>query len=58
MIPFKNASLIDDFGELPSLQKFNENYKTVCKMIENKEITEINDDEDFLKRLVDEDKKW
>lgn len=46
------------FFELPSLQKFNENYKTVCKMIENKEITEINDDEDFLKRLVDDDKKW
>lgn len=58
MIPFKNASLIDDFCELPSLQKFNENYKTVCKMIENKEITEINDDEEFLKRLVDDDKKW
>lgn len=55
MIPFKNASLIDDFCELPSLQKFNENYMTVCKMIENKE---INDDEDFLKRLVDDDKKW
>ena len=33
-------------------------YKKVCKMIENKEITEINDDEDFLKRLVDDDKKW
>lgn len=58
MIPFKNASLIDCFSELPSLQKFNENYKKVCKMIENKEITEINDDEDFLKRLVDDDKKW
>lgn len=51
MIPFKNASLIDDFCELPSLQKFNENYKTVCKMIENKEITEINDD-DFFERLT------
>lgn len=58
MIPFKNASLSDDFSELPSLQNFNENYKKVCKMIENKEITEINDDEDFLKRLVDDDKKW
>ena len=37
---------------------FNENYKTVCKMIENKEITEINDDEDFFKRLADDDNKW
>lgn len=44
MIPFKNASLSDDFSELPSLQNFNENYKKVCKMIENKEITEINAD--------------
>ena len=42
MIPFKNASLRDGFGELPSLKNFNENYKKVCKMIENKEITEIN----------------
>ena len=58
MIPFKNASLIDCFSELPSIQKFNENYKTVCKMIENKEITEINDDEDFFKRLADDDNKW
>lgn len=56
MIPFKNASLIDCFSELPSLKNFNENYKKVCKMIENKEITEINDDEDFLKRLIDDDK--
>ena len=44
MIPFKNASLRDSFGELPSLKNFNENYKKVCKMIENKEITEINAD--------------
>ena len=44
MIPFKNASLKDSFGELPSLKNFNENYKKVCKMIENKEITEINAD--------------
>lgn len=44
MIPFKNASLSDDFSELPGLQNFNENYKKVCKMIENKEITEINAD--------------
>ena len=44
MIPFKNASLRDGFNELPSVQKFNENYKKVCKMIENKEITEINAD--------------
>lgn len=44
MIPFKNASLRDGFGELPSLKNFNENYKKVCKMIENKEITEINAD--------------
>ena len=44
MIPFKNASLRDGFSELPSIQKFNENYKTVCEMIENKEITEINAD--------------
>ena len=44
MIPFKNASLRDGFGELPSVQNFNENYKKVCKMIENKEITEINAD--------------
>lgn len=51
MIPFKNASLRDGFGELPSLQKFDENYKKVCKMIENKEITEINDDDDFFERL-------
>lgn len=51
MIPFKNASLRDGFGELPSLQKFDENYKKVCKMIANKEITEINDDEDFWERL-------
>lgn len=57
MIPFKNASLRDGFGELPTLQKFNENYKKVCKMIENKEITEINEDEDFFKRLSD-DSKW
>lgn len=47
MIPFKNASLIDCFSELPSLQKFNENYKKVCKIIENKEITEINDDKNW-----------
>lgn len=52
MIPFKNASLRDDFGELPTLQKFDENYKKVCKMIENKEITEINEDEDFFERLA------
>ena len=58
MIPFKNASLRDGFGELPSVQNFNENYKKVCKMIENKEITEINNDEDFFKRLDDDDKKW
>lgn len=45
MIPFKNASLRDGFGELPTLQKFVENYKKVCKMIENKEITEINEDD-------------
>lgn len=51
MIPFKNASLRDGFGELPTLQKFDENYKKVCKMIENKEITEINDDDDFFERL-------
>lgn len=57
MIPFKNASLRDGFGELPSLQKFDENYKKVCKMIENKEITEINEDDDFFKRL-DDDSKW
>ena len=44
MIPFKNASLRDGFGELPSVQNFNENYKKVCKMIENKEIAEINAD--------------
>ena len=44
MIPFKNASLSDDFSELPSLQNFNENYKKDCKMIENKEITKINAD--------------
>ena len=44
MIPFKNASLIDCISELPSIQKFNENYKTVSKIIENKEITEINAD--------------
>ena len=44
MIPFKNASLRDGFGELPSVQKFNENYKKVCEMIENKEIMEINAD--------------
>lgn len=44
MIPFKNASLRDGFSELPNLQKFNDNYKKVCKMIENKEITEINDE--------------
>ena len=41
MIPFKNASLRDDFNELPSIQKFNENYKKVCEMIKNKEITKI-----------------
>ena len=52
MIPFKNASLRDSFGELPSLQKFNENYKTVCKMIENKEIKKINDYDDFFERLA------
>lgn len=57
MIPFKNASLRDGFGELPSLQKFDENYKKVCQMINNKEITEINDDDDFFKRL-NEDSKW
>jgi hypothetical protein len=51
MIPFKNASLRDGFSELPTLQKFDENYKKVCKMIENKEITEINDDDDFFERL-------
>lgn len=51
MIPFKNASLRDGFGELPSLQKFDENYKKVCKMIENKEITEINDEDDFFAEL-------
>lgn len=45
MIPFKNASLIDDFGELPSIQKFNENYKKVCEIIENKEIKKINEDD-------------
>lgn len=44
MIPFKNASLRDGFSELPNLQKFNDNYKKVCKMIENKEITEMNDE--------------
>lgn len=44
MIPYKNASLRDDFSELPSVQKFNENYKKVCEMIENKEIMEINAD--------------
>ena len=44
MIPFKNASLRDGFDELPSVQKFNENYKKVCEMIENKEIMEINAD--------------
>ena len=44
MIPFKNASLRDDFSELPSVQNFNENYKKVCEMIENKEIMEINAD--------------
>ena len=49
MIPFKNASLRDGFGELPSLQKFDENYKKVCKMIENKEITD--EDDDFWDRL-------
>ena len=52
MIPFKNASLRDGFSELPTLQKFDENYKKVCKMIENKEITEINDDDDFFERLA------
>lgn len=57
MIPYKNASLRDGFGELPSLQKFNENYKKVCKMIENKEITEINEEDDFFKKLSD-DSKW
>lgn len=51
MIPFKNASLRDGFGELPSLQKFDENYKRVCKMIENKEITDINEEDDFFARL-------
>jgi hypothetical protein len=50
MIPFKNASLRDGFGELPSLQKFDENYKKVCKMIENKEITD--EDDDFFERLA------
>ena len=55
MIPFKNASLRDGFGELPSLQKFDENYKKVCKMIENKEITD--EEDDFFKRL-DDDSKW
>lgn len=44
MIPFKNASLRDGFSELPSVKKFNENYKKVCEMIENKEIMEINAD--------------
>ncbi len=44
MIPYKNASLRDGFGELPSVQKFNENYKKVCEMIENKEIMENNAD--------------
>lgn len=52
MIPFKNASLRDGFSELPTLQKFNENYKKVCKMIENKEITEINEEDEFFKNLV------
>lgn len=50
MIPFKNASLRDGFGELPTLQKFDENYKKVCKMIENKEITD--EDDDFFERLA------
>lgn len=49
MIPFKNASLRDGFGELPSLQQFDENYKKVCKMIENKEIKD--EDDDFWDRL-------
>jgi hypothetical protein len=44
--------LRDGFGELPTLQKFDENYKKVWKMIENKEITEINEDEDFFERLA------
>ena len=52
MIPFKNASLRDGFNELPTLQNFNENYKKVCKMIENKEITEINEEDEFFKNLV------
>lgn len=51
MIPFKNASLRDGFGELPSLKQFNDNYKKVCKMIENKEITEISEEDDFFARL-------
>jgi hypothetical protein len=42
--------LRDGFGELPSLQKFDENYKKVCKMIENKEITD--EDDDFFERLA------
>lgn len=50
MIPFKNASLRDGFGELPSLQKFDENYKKVCQMIENKEIKD--EDDDFWDRLA------
>lgn len=54
MIPFKNASLNDDFNELPSLQKFNDDYEKVCKMIENKEITEINDDDEFFDKLAKE----
>lgn len=51
MIPFKNASLRDDFDELPSLQKFNDDYKKVCKMIENEEIIEINDDDDLFDKI-------
>ena len=49
MIPFKNASLRDGFGELPSLQKFDANYKKVCEMINNKEITD--EEDDFWDRL-------
>lgn len=54
MIPFKNASLKDGFNELPSLQKLNDDYEKVCKMIENKEITEINDDDEFFDKLAKE----
>lgn len=52
MIPFKNASLRDGFNELPTLQKFNDDYEKVCKMIENEEIIEINDDDEFFDNLA------